>query len=327
MIQFEQARVARERTVDAERDARTRIEEHWFVPWIPVSKIKTAGSVSDIQFIANGTQLAVASDNGVRFWELNTNKIYNQLAKGEMRSVAVSDDGSQSVTVAENGRVTLWKLNGANTRSPIRLMKPGEVIFKAAISHDGSRIVAVGNRGATMWDSNGKLLVNFHGHSDGILSVAFSPDGSKVVTGSRDGSAIIWDVTGQQPTVLRILKGHSSIIYSVAFNRSGSKIVTGSGDRTAAVWNLDGQKILSLGGRYGEVKDVAFSPDDSFVLTGHDAKTAVLWDSNTGEARLELKDHSFWTNAVAVSADGSKLATGSTDGITIWIRAVREKTP
>jgi WD40 repeat protein len=66
--------------------------------------------------------------------------------------------------------------------------------------------------------------------------VAFSPDGRRVVTGSSDGTARVWDLSGSSPAAA-VLEGHHDMIWSVAFSTDGQRVVTGSADNTARVWD------------------------------------------------------------------------------------------
>ena len=81
------------------------------------------------------------------------------------------------------------------------------------------------------------------GHSGGINSVSFSPDGTKVVTGSDDNLAIIWNVkTGE--IIGEPLKCHSDAINSVSFSPDGTRIVTGSQDKLAIIWDVKTGAII-----------------------------------------------------------------------------------
>jgi WD40 repeat protein len=77
-------------------------------------------------------------------------------------------------------------------------------------------------------------LVGREGHESSVVSAAFSPDGSRIVTASSDTTARIWDVTtGKEIAVLR---GHEGSVVSAAFTPDGSRIVTASDDKTARIW-------------------------------------------------------------------------------------------
>jgi WD40 repeat protein len=79
------------------------------------------------------------------------------------------------------------------------------------------------------------LLLTLKGHTSAIWSAAFSPDGSRIVTGSKDRTAKLWDAkTGAEVLTLR---GHTNTVQSVSFSADGSRILTGSLDGTAKVWD------------------------------------------------------------------------------------------
>ena len=115
-----------------------------------------------------------------------------------------------------------------------------------------------------------------------VTSVAFSPDGTRIVTGSEDDTAKVWDARSGSP--LLDLEGHSSDITSVAFSPDGTRIVTGSGDDTAKVWDArSGAPLLDLKGHSHNVWSVAFSPDGTRIVTGSWDNTVKVWDSTTGK--------------------------------------------
>jgi WD domain, G-beta repeat/APAF-1 helical domain len=73
------------------------------------------------------------------------------------------------------------------------------------------------------------------GHEGGVLSASFSPDGSRIVTASRDRTARLWDAaTGEQRATLR---GHEDSVWSASFSPDGTRIITASRDRTARLWD------------------------------------------------------------------------------------------
>ena len=161
-------------------------------------------------------------------------------------------------------------------------------------------------------------LQTLKGHSDYVHSVAYSPDGSRIISGSDDNTIKIWDVN--IGTCLKTLEGHSNYVGSVSFSPDSIRIISGSYDKTIKIWDANmGVCIKSLYGHSGYVQSVAYSPDGSRIISGSADKTIKMWDSNTGECIKTLKGHSFWVNSVAYSPDGIRIISGSGDKtIKIW---------
>ncbi len=155
----------------------------------------------------------------------------------------------------------------------------------------------------------GKQIRVFEVQIRSVLSVAFSPDGRRVLTGLSDHTAVLWDTdTGAQ---IRVFKGHHGVVTSVAFSPDGKRVLTGSDDYTAILWNVGtGQQLHVFTAQY--LTSVAFSPDGKRVLTGSVNGTAILWDADTG-----LQRHVFMGNSavfsVAFSPDGKRVLTGLGD--------------
>ncbi|KIJ91722.1 hypothetical protein K443DRAFT_653503, partial [Laccaria amethystina LaAM-08-1] len=110
-----------------------------------------------------------------------------------------------------------------------------------------------------------------------VRSVAFSQDGSRVVSGSDDNTVRIWNVTTGE--VEAELKGHTGSVRSVAFSQDGSQVVSGSDDQSVRIWNVTtGEVEAELKGHTHRVTSVAFSQDGSRVISGSDNKTVRIWN-------------------------------------------------
>ena len=128
-----------------------------------------------------------------------------------------------------------------------------------------------------MWDAvTGTLFNTFEGHSSFVTSVAFSPDGTKIVSGSVDNTVRVWDAnTG---ALYATLEGHSDWVTSVAFSPDGTKIVSGSDDNTVRVWDANtGTLYATLEGHSRRVTSVAFSPDGTKIVSGSFDQSIIVY--------------------------------------------------
>lgn len=153
-------------------------------------------------------------------------------------------------------------------------------------------------------------------HRDVVVRAAFSPDGRRVVTASRDGTAAIWDAgTAHRIAVLE----HRSPVMGAAFSPDGRELVTGSEDGTAQVWNT------ATGTRVGQalhhdsfVESAMFSPDGMRIVTASLDRTARIWDVQTG-ALVQTLAHRGAVWSAVFSPDGTRIVTASRDrAAQIW---------
>jgi WD40 repeat protein/class 3 adenylate cyclase len=165
------------------------------------------------------------------------------------------------------------------------------------------------------------LLAFLYGHDDIVTSVAFSPDGGTLASGSGDDTIIVWDVDGRKPR-LQPLHGHTDVVTSVAVSPDGKILASGSQDKTVILWDMTTGKPLHqpLIGHDDWVTAVAFSPEGAMLASASQDKTVRLWDVTNGEPLSQpLSGHAHWVLSVAFSPDGGTLASGSRDGtIRLW---------
>jgi WD40 repeat protein len=158
------------------------------------------------------------------------------------------------------------------------------------------------------------------GHEAQLESIAFSPDGKRVVTASFDNTGRVWDAATGAAIVP--LNGHSGWVTSAAFSYTdgGQRIVTASYDKTARVWNAStGEPLAVLSGHGAKLNGAAFSPDDKLILTWSEDMTARLWDAATWREVAILDKHEGKVHSAAFSRDGTRVVTGGNDGTArVW---------
>ena len=143
------------------------------------------------------------------------------------------------------------------------------------------------------------------GHGDQVVSAAYSPDGTRIVTASYDRTARIWDArTGAQ---LAVLSGHGGLVLAAAFSPDGTRIVTGSADKTARIWDTHtGAQLAVLSGA-DEVEGAAYSPDGSRIITGSLRMGARIWDARSGRQLAMLPGDGVTVFTGAFSPDSSRV--------------------
>ncbi|EUC58963.1 tyrosine kinase family catalytic domain protein [Rhizoctonia solani AG-3 Rhs1AP] len=155
----------------------------------------------------------------------------------------------------------------------------------------------------------------FKGHTGFVYSVQFSPDGTRVVSGSSDEKIRVWDVE-RGMTIVGPLAGYSDAVRSVAFSPDGSQIISCSGNGTVRLWDARDGKLIGnpYEGHTKWVHSVAFSPRGTYVASGGNDKTVRLWDIRTGrQVDQPFEEHTGAVRSVAFSPCGQYIASGSND--------------
>ncbi len=171
---------------------------------------------------------------------------------------------------------------------------------------------------ATSHPSLGTLLYTYRGHANSVNSVAWSPDGKYIVSGSEDSTAYVWDAT----TGDNVFSPHSggSTIRAVAWSPDGKRIASAGDEGKVQVWDAtNGKDVYTYLGHAFRVDAVAWSPDGRRIASGSFDGSIQLWDASTGGNILYCSGHSNSVYTVAWSPDGRRIASGSSDGsVRIW---------
>lgn len=252
-----------------------------------------------------------------------------------IRGLVFTPDGRQLVTSAGDKVIRVWDLQQGKTVRTIRgEVGPGDEgkFFSLALSPDGKTLAAAGwlsvpgepGTVIRLYDfATGKLLGLLKGHDNVVNALAFSPDGQRLISGSHDYTAIIWDVPGR--LLLRRLSGHTDFVLGVGFTPDGERAVTSSFDKTLKLWSVrDGSTIATLTGHKDKVYSLAIAPNGDIASGGWDGEIR-LWDGTTGRFLRTLANQGTNVGALAFSPEGTWLVSGVGQGMNnychVWLVA------
>ena len=286
-------------------------------------------SVDSVAFSPDGTKALTGSYDGtVKLWDIAIGTCVRTFTgdKDNIYAVAFSADGKKIFASVPSGAVKVWESDFwpllhiiphtgcpssvAFSPDSTKILGGENLTHSSQLTQDGWKDTTDYNvPAARLWDvATGEKAV-FFGHTGGVPSVAFSPDGTKVLTGSEDKTAKLWEaVTGKEK---HSFTGHMEPVTCVAFSPDGTKVLTGSRDKTAKLWDATtGVEIRTFAGHKDFVQSVAFSPDGSKVLVGAGNWSAKLWDAATGAAIGASLVGDADATVTAFSPDGTRVLTG-----------------
>jgi WD40 repeat protein len=282
--------------------------------------------VGGMAFSADGKRLASASDDGmVKLWDLNSGGVIwcSEKYPTWIRCVAFSPDGRQLAAACWDGTVRLLDIATGKENRKLQGHKDYKDYFlSVAFSPDGRQLAAAGrgDYSVRFWDpATGLPIRALKGHKNQIFSIAFSPDGQTLATGSEDQTLRLWDVaTGKERTRL---EGHADRFDWVAFSPDGRRLASASQDRTVKLWDIADRKTICTfrGHRHG-VSCVAFSPEGRRLASASRDGTVKLWDADSrSQEYRSLPGHTYPVGRTALSPDGRWLTSANRDRmVQVW---------
>jgi WD40 repeat protein len=292
-----------------------------------------AGSVLAIAYSPDGQKIVTGGYNSLKVWDVSSGQAIQSLNLDavRIRSVAFSPDGTWVAFANELGSVHLWDPlnrksgslahafggNNVGLRSDGRMLAwpvqgKGVVLYSEPAGREFSDTVREGvkdeeqDRNTSYKIGGGETKTLAHTNA---RSVAFSPDGFWIASGSENGLVKVWDVASARE--MFTFMGHTNTAYSLAFSPDRQRLASASWDGTVKVWDLvSEQEPLTLAGHTGAVESVSITRDGTRIASaGGEDKTIRIWDSHTGQL-LSTWSGPAGRACVAFSPNGRKLVSG-----------------
>jgi WD40 repeat protein len=290
------------------------------------------GSVHGVAFSPDGKLLALGSSE-VQLWDVESCKLLVTLRghNGCVTSVAFSPDGRQLASGSYCGGVKLWYTESSKLQATLTghsgYYPSYPIVTCVSFSPDGEQVASCSRNGSVkLWNSNsGELLATFTftGLINDTTSLAFSPDGNKLLASDAYGFVLLDAKSGNLQRTHTVC---SSSVNSIAFSRDG-KLASGSHDYTVKLWDLESCEPWATprgdngdNGYFSPADSVAISSGSKWLASGSLDSAVKLWDARSGKLQVTIAAHKNETaSAVAFSPDGKWLASGSHDNtIKLW---------
>jgi WD40 repeat protein len=280
-------------------------------------------------------------DGAVQLWNMQAGtgeRLLEERAEG-ITGFAISPDGTEVLAGNRNGGMRLWRMDtGQEVRRFTR-----SVERPLAISPDGRLALASRPEDPTMelflmlppmpqktspsgaehnaikiWNlDTGAELGCLAGHTDLVACATFSPDGTRVLSVSFDGTMRLWDVARAQE--IRVFEGRTGWVTYVALCPDGRQALAGYYDRSIRLWDLEsGREVRRFNGHRAAVTSLALAPDGRSFLSGSFDGTMRLWDLESGGQSRVFRDDGLPILGVHSSVDGRAASWSLWGTMRVW---------
>lgn len=227
---------------------------------------------------------------------------------GPVRALAVSPDGDTVMSGSFDTSAIRWSLRTESAEQVLRFHS--DAVNAVAFLTDGRVATAGADAWIAIWTAGRSQPDQvFEGHKAPIVSLALSPDGTKLASASWDHTVRIWSLTDRSQ---QVLEGHSQNVNGVAFAPNGQSLISVGYDGEARIWPLPGgtPDVVVLP---APLNAVSAAPDGEIVAGGADGQVRFL--TSRGKLSSEVRAGPAPVIALALSPDGRLIAAAETNGV------------
>ncbi|RDX46032.1 WD40 repeat-like protein [Lentinus brumalis] len=247
-------------------------------------------------------------------------KPHDAAHKGRVTALTYAADGSFVASGSEDTNVLIWDVRARVGQW--RLEGHEDAVCALAISQDNA-VLASASQGEhiILWDvKRGEKLLEVVPYA-AVDSLAYTPDGTKLIAGASDGSLHVWSHATYE--LEKTIEQNTTAVTFIVFSQDGGRMATGGTESVCYIWetvqlelaakNPQPLSVLTVEENHATICAAAFSPDGLRVVTATDDGSSRVWEAGTGEALLIMHEHTGPVWSVAFCPDGKRVASGSGD--------------
>lgn len=290
------------------------------------------GRLYESDLNADKTRLVTGSnDNTVRIWGIESSAELQRFEGHEdsIMQVTYSPDDRLLASASLDGTVRIWDVATGETLHTLNGDGDPNGFLAVEFSPDGG-VVVTGSQQNTIqfWDvESGELINTFapddpetetvEGHSNWVWGLTFSEDGTRLLSGGREGLGLLWDIASAE--ILQTFT-HTDAVYQLKFSDDEEQIYTASADKSAKVWDVEtGEALLSLDGHTSAVYSIVVNADETRALTASQDGSIRLWKLDTGTELHNFVGHQDRVFDARFLANEQQFVSSSYDGtVRVW---------